>query len=104
MAETSKKQITAQIRKDLQASIDDHNFGIGQDDKGNIRTFPASELAARCAERDRNEAAWGMELADDAGADADEYSERLAEKPEGSRAPGKAAPGQHVFIHDRRRR
>lgn len=67
-----KKKISDEVRRDFQASVDDQEFGIGSDAEGNIRTFPASELNARVAQRDRDEAAANAVINEEEGETDDE--------------------------------
>lgn len=80
MAEKEKK-----LDPDHHGSFEDVSFGIGQKADGTIDVFPASELAARIAARDADEAAttYAIEDAelqdDDVGdlGDLDELGELL---------------------------
>lgn len=47
----------AEPDKDTHESFLDTRYGIGQNADGTFNVFPASELAAKTAERDRDEAA-----------------------------------------------
>lgn len=83
--------------KDRHESFEDSGVGIGQTADGRIESFPASELPARTAQRDSEDAAtaYAMEQSeegfpepadqtpeDDDLSDLDDLDALLAEKPE----------------------